>query len=301
MVLIGPDMHFARADEELLSDSLERPTVGDWLAVLPSPQPLAVARLSRKSFLVRGSASRGSTLDRLQPLGANIDVVFIVTSANKNFNVRRLERYVTVVRAGGAQPVVVVNKADLVADVEPLLASARAVAPGVEAVATSTFGAPGMAAVEGYLSAGKTFALLGSSGVGKSSIAAVLTGAQCATGAIRSSDDTGKHTTTGRCLLPLPCGGVLMDTPGMRSLGLAGGEEEAKALSEGFADMSELASFCRYRGCAHCERSEGCALRAAVSNGEVEEGRLLGYIKLQQELLKVCTVKERGRGRKSKA
>lgn len=275
-------------------DDLEQPTIGDWVAVRRvdgggAPELLHV--LQRTSHLVRSTAA-----DKLQVLGANVDVVFVVTSANQNFNLRRLERYVTVVRAGGAVPVVVVNKADLMEDVEPLLEQARRLAPDLQAVATSTCGNPGVAAVSDQLVAGKTYALLGSSGVGKSSLANSLCGDEdkkCKVSEIRGSDDTGRHTTTSRSLLRLPCGGALMDTPGMRSMGMSGTEEEARVVAEAFADIIELVEQCKYSDCTHegDAAHTGCAVLAAVEAGELDSGRLQGYLKLEQEVSRAACIR----------
>lgn len=282
------------SDDVASLGELEQPTIGDWVAVRRvdgggAPELLRV--LPRTSHLVRSTAA-----EKLQVLGANVDVVFVVTSANQNFNLRRLERYVTVVRAGGAEPIVVVNKADLMADVEPLLVQVRRLAPNLQAVATSTCGEPGVSSVSSQLTAGKTYALLGSSGVGKSSLANALCGPgekECKVSAIRGSDDTGRHTTTSRSLLRLPCGGALMDTPGMRSMGMSGSEEEARVVAEAFADILELVDQCKYSDCSHegSAARTGCAVLAAVEAGELDSGRLTGFLKLEEEVARAACIR----------
>lgn len=297
LVVLGgvQELCLAKPNEDVASlGDLEQPTIGDWVAVRPvdgTGVPQLFHVLPRTSHLVRSTAA-----DKLQVLGANVDVVFVVTSANQNFNLRRLERYVTVVRAGGAEPVVVVNKADLMEDVEPLLVQARRLAPDLQVVATSTCKEPGVSSVSSQLVAGKTYALLGSSGVGKSSLANALCGPgekECRVSEIRGSDDTGRHTTTSRSLLRLPGGGALMDTPGMRSMGMSGTEEEARVVAEAFADILELVDQCKYSDCSHEGSAEhtGCAVLAAVEAGELDSGRLQGFLKLESEVSRAACIR----------
>jgi ribosome biogenesis GTPase len=205
-------------------------------------------------------------------------VVFIVTSVNAEFNVRRLERYMTVAWESGARPVVLLSKADLAADLEDLRIQAETAAPGVDVIAVSAITGEGVEAVRAHLGEGRTVVFTGSSGVGKSSIVNALAGAPLLdTGGIREDDARGRHTTTRRQLVRL-VDGLLIDTPGLRELGVL----DAEGLSNVFEDVEALASACRFTDCSH--RSEpGCAVRAAIADGSLRHERLAAYQKLERE------------------
>ena len=260
------------------------PAVGDWVAM----DPLAAGsngsgehRLVQRVLPRRTAVIRRAPGDRERPsqvLAANVDVVFIVTSVNAEFNVRRLERYMTVAWESGARPVVLLSKSDLATDIEALRIEAAPAAPGVEVIAVSAITGEGIEAVRGHLGQGRTVVFTGSSGVGKSSIVNALAGAPLLdTGGIREDDARGRHTTTRRQLVRL-ADGLLIDTPGLRELGVLDGE----GLSNAFEDVERLAADCRFSDCGH--RSEpGCAIRAAIAGGSLELGRFAAYQKLERE------------------
>jgi ribosome biogenesis GTPase len=282
------------------ADPLARPAVGDF--VLARAEGEAAWRieavLPRRSRFVRSTARR-----RLEPqvIAANVDWVGVVTSPNEDFSVRRLERYLATIHASGARPAVIVNKRDLVADVEPWLAEARAAAHDVPVLATSALHEPPQQALLPLLGPGRTLALVGSSGVGKSSLTNALLGeARQRVAEIRAGDDKGRHTTTHRELLPLPPApdgtprGFLVDTPGMRALSVW---TDVVALDEAFRDIAALAEGCRFRDCRHAEEP-GCAVRAAE---DLSPGRLASYLRLREEVeAQAARARARGRGRPRK-
>jgi ribosome biogenesis GTPase len=254
------------------------PAVGDWVALeLPADGNAAVmAVLPRASKFSRLAAGGGGE----QIVAANVDTVLLVAAANRDFNLRRLERYVGLAWASGAQPVVVLSKADLAEDVDALVAAAQAVAPGVPVLAVGALAGIGLEALAPYTLPGKTLALLGSSGAGKSTLLNTLAGAErLATGAARAGDDRGRHTTTHRELVCLPNGSMVIDTPGMRELGVWDAEE---GLGRAFEDVEVLVGACRFADCHH-GAEPGCAVRAAVADGTLAEARLESYLKLQRE------------------
>jgi ribosome biogenesis GTPase len=257
-------------------DRLELPAVGDWVAIDASPRIVAV--LPRKSAFVRKVAS---VRTEPQVVAANIDRVFIVTSANSDFNPRRIERYVSAIRDSGASPVLVINKTDLGADVEQLLLSLGNAALGLPVARVSALERRGGEQLLSQLGPQLTVALVGSSGVGKSTIANWLLGSEALeTGAI-DGVERGRHTTTHRELIPLPGGGALIDTPGMRELALWG---EAEDLAGSFAEIEALAQSCRFVDCQH-QGQPGCAIDAALESGALERARLDSFFKLRRELL----------------
>lgn len=255
------------------------PAVGDWVVLEPVPEGDARihAVLPRRSRFSRRAA--GDVTEE-QVLAANIDTVFLVGGLDDNFNPRRIERYLVVANESGATPVVILNKADLVADPIPHIDAIREIAPGVDVHAVSTRRPESLEVLRQYLGVGRTAALLGSSGVGKSTIANRLVGFDLLqTRDVRITDSKGRHTTTGRQMVLLDRGGVLIDTPGMRELQLweAGG-----ALGDVFADIAELAANCRFRDCTH-RHEPGCAVRAAAASGELDTARADSYLKLEAE------------------
>jgi ribosome biogenesis GTPase len=255
---------------------LELPAVGDWVAIDPGSRIIAV--LPRKSAFVRKVASART---EPQVVAANIDRVFIVTSANSDFNPRRIERYVSAIWDSGASPVLVINKTDLGADVDQLLQSLGNAAPGLPVARVSALERRGGEQLLGHLGPELTVALVGSSGVGKSTIANWLLGSEALeTGAI-DGVERGRHTTTHRELIALPNGGALIDTPGMRELSLWG---DAEDLVGAFADIEALSQSCRFIDCQH-QGQPGCAIDAALESGDLEPARLDSFFKLQRELL----------------
>ena len=247
----------------------EHPTVGDWVVV--DDNGVVNARLPRRGVLARAE----------QELAANVDVSFVVTSANRDLNARRLERLVAVAAAGGGDTVLVLNKADLVTDVEPTLAVVRGAAPGVPTILASAHRGDGVDAVAAHLGRGRTGVLLGSSGVGKSTlINALLGGDYQATAEIRAFDDRGRHTTSHRALFELPDGkGLLIDTPGLR---LPRMSADPVAVAAAFSDVEALAAGCRFSDCRH-ETEPGCAVQAAIAAGALDPARLAHQRKLEGE------------------
>jgi ribosome biogenesis GTPase len=256
------------------------PAVGDWVAVEPPADGgdarirAVLPRFSRFSRRAAGDATEE------QIVAANIDVVFLVTGLDGNFNPRRIERYLVVAWESGATPVIVLNKADLVDDLTPMVEEVRGLAPGVDVHAVTCRVAGSVDVLRPYLGHGQTGALLGSSGVGKSSIVNQLIGQELLpTRDVRDWDSRGRHTSTARQLVLLPGHGVLIDTPGMRELQLW---ETGDAIAGTFADIDALAEQCRFRDCQHLSEP-GCAVRAAVEAGEISALRLESFHKLAGE------------------
>jgi ribosome biogenesis GTPase len=255
------------------------PAVGDWVVVeaVPNSEARIHAVLPRSSRFSRRAAG---DVTQEQVVAANIDTVFLVAGLDGDFNPRRLERYLVVAWESGAVPVIVLNKADLVEDAAALAEEVRAIAPGVDVVAVSAKDPHSLDVLRQYVSAGRTAALLGSSGVGKSTIVNRLLGHDLLrTREVRITDSRGRHTSTARQMVLLDGGGVLIDTPGMRELQLW---DAGDALGEAFADIDLLAERCRFRDCRH-EREPGCAVRAAAESGALAPSRLESFRKLAAE------------------
>ena len=262
-----------------LSDD-ELPAVGDWVAVRPVPgekKAMIEAVLPRRTSFTRKEAG---TRTVTQVIAANVDTVFVVTAFGFDLNPRRLERYLTSAWDSGATPVIVVNKSDLAEDPEAELLEVEPVVIGVPVHSVSAVTGAGLEALEPYLGLGLTIALLGSSGVGKSTLVNHFAGRELLATSATSAGGRGRHTTSHRELVPLPAGGVLLDTPGMRELQLWADEE---VLDTTFGEISELAAKCRFSDCSH-EQEPGCAVREALSNGALAEERFTSYRKLQREL-----------------
>ncbi len=263
-VALAPD-----GDETILHLSpvlADRPVVGDRVAV---DGARIVAIGPRRGVLARARHDRGATP---QPIAANLDVVFVVTAPGRDFSPARVERYLLAVHAAGARAVIVLNKCDLAGDPAALVAELYAVSGEAPVMAISAQHGDGCDALGAYAAADTTVALVGSSGVGKSTLANRLLGAErFATRATRASDGRGRHTSTRRELVALPSGAWLVDTPGMRAF--APWSDEA-ALDDVFADVAEAASRCRFRDCAH-EREPGCAVRAEIGEHRYQRWRAL--------------------------
>jgi ribosome biogenesis GTPase len=235
------------------------------------------ALLPRKTAFARRAAGGNG----VQVVAANVDVAFLVAALNADLNLRRLERYLVAARDSGAEPVIVLTKADLSENPESETQQVEAIAGGARVVALSAVTGAGVSALERWLKPGVTAALLGSSGAGKSTLLNALAGRELMdTGAIRDSDDRGRHTTTHRELFALPGGALLVDTPGMRELGLLAVDV---ALDTSFADITALFPQCKFGNCTHANEP-GCAVLAALAEGTLSSERWEAYLKLQREL-----------------
>ncbi len=258
----------------------ELPGVGDWVVLSAAPGPdrkVMVERvLQRRTVFLRGAAGRRN---RSQVVAANVDIVFAVSGLDADYNIKRIERYLARIWASGAQPEIVLNKADLCGEVALRVAEVEARCPGAAVHVTSALQSEGIEALRSLVGPGVTAAFVGSSGAGKSSLVNRLIGEdRMATGAIRESDGRGCHVTSHRQLVLLPQGGLVLDTPGMRELQLSDDE----GLAEVFAEVAQFSEQCRFRDCRH-EREPGCAVRQAVSSGELSAERFEHYLKLVDE------------------
>lgn len=254
------------------------PTTGDWVASAPG-EDLVRSVLPRRTALVRAGAHDEATP---QVLAADVDLVGVCVALTAPPNPRRVQRYVTLGWASGATPLLVLTKADEAA--EEAAGAAAALAPGVEAVVVSARDGRGIDQLRAQLRGGRTLVLVGPSGVGKSTLVNALAGREAmATGALRAGDQKGRHTTTTRELVPIPGGGVLLDTPGLRALVPW---DDGEGLARAFPDIEPLLGTCRFADCGH--RSEpGCALRQAVAEGAVAPGRFEGWLRLQADLARI--------------
>lgn len=258
------------------------PVTGDWVAVEARPTEGSATIhhvLPRSSSFVRRASGPGAA--RGQVVAANVDVALLAASMNADLNARRLERYLATAWESGAEPIVVLTKADMCADPGATMGEIEAVAMGAPVIAVSAVTGTGLGELRGHLKPGRTAVLLGSSGVGKSTLVNALAGQTLmATQAIREDDARGRHTTTHRELVLLPSGALILDTPGMRELGLW---DAGDGMSAAFADIEALTAQCHFHDCGH-GGEPGCAIAAALEDGSLDGARWRAYNKLQREL-----------------
>ena len=261
------------------------PTIGDWVVIPADPAPEGdwiSAVLPRRTLFSRKAT--GNRTDE-QVLVANLDLLVLTTSFEGDLNPRRLERYLVTARSGGAEVVLVLNKADLTRSTAKALAAVETVAPDLEVIVTSTVSGRGLDELAERLRPGLTVALVGSSGVGKSSIANHLCGRDVMrTGEVRETDHRGRHTTSHRQLIRMPSGALLVDNPGVRELSLW---DAAEDLDDEFDDIAQLAAGCRFRNCTH-SNEPGCAVLEAIQSGALDEARFQSYVKLSEEAEEVA-------------
>ena len=271
--------HARLKTKEYYVNQQDFPTTGDFVMVnyIHNGDSQIIATLPRRTFFSRREPG---PIPRDQAVAANFDYVFIMQSLNQDFNPKRLERYLTLAWQSGATPVILLTKADLVEDYWDYLTQVERVAAGVNTHVVSAHTGQGLPRLNAYLQPGKTVVFLGSSGVGKSSLVNALAGEEImAVSAIREDDSKGRHTTTHRQLIKLKSGVMIIDTPGMRELGMW---DVSEGLGDAFTDVEQFLGKCRFSDCRH-EREPGCAIKAAIAAGELDMERWESYQKLKEE------------------
>lgn len=258
-----------------ITSSIPAVTVGDWLLI--DGEGRFIRLLDRKSLFSRKAAGTKATT---QLIASNVDTVFIVSSLNQDFNLNRLERYLVIANEAKVEPVIVLTKVDCCPNSQDYVEKAQALDLNLDVITVNSLDPDNVNKLADWCRSGKTVALLGSSGVGKSTLINTLSGDQTQrTHSIREDDDKGRHTTTRRSLHLLSCGGLLLDTPGMRELQIADCEQ---GVEETFPEIATLSLQCKFSDCTH-QNEPGCAVRAAIESGKVDERRLLSYKKLAKE------------------
>lgn len=256
------------------------PTVGDWVvtAIVPNEKKAMIyGVLPRKSIFSRKAAGE---ITEEQPVAANIDTIFIITGLDFNYNLRRIERYLSIAWNSGAVPVIILNKSDLCPESERRKLEVESIAAGVDVYALSAYNLEDLLKLKKYITTGKTVAFLGSSGVGKSTMINSLLGTnRLKVNEISKLGSRGRHTTTFRQLILLHDGGMVIDTPGMREINVWGDEEGVEQV---FGDIEEFANNCRFQDCSH-ENEPGCAIVQAINNGTLDKKRFANYLKLKKE------------------
>ena len=267
-VVSGKFAHTARAGSDF-------PAVGDWVMISAEHDATIIHHvLTRKSVFGRRAAG---TTTEAQIIASNVDTVFICMALNEDYNLRRLERYLAIAWDSGATPVVVLTKSDLCENLEQRHAEVLEISLGAKVIVCSKLKQDGYNGVTNYINQGETVAFIGSSGVGKSTLINHLLGRNLLVTKEIKKDGKGRHTTTHRQLMLLPCGGLVMDTPGIRELGTLNVD-----LEKTFADIEEFAERCKFRDCSHTSEP-GCAVRAALEDGSLDAARLGNYNKIQME------------------
>ena len=272
-------IHARLKTKEYYVDTQDFPTTGDFVMInyIPNGDSQIIATLPRRTYFSRREPG---PIPRDQAVAANFDYVFIMQSLNMDFNPKRLERYLTLAWQSGATPLILLTKADLVDDYWDYLTAVERVAAGVNTHVVSAHTGYGLQRLNAYLQPGKTVVFLGSSGVGKSSLVNALAGEVIMTvNSIREDDSKGRHTTTHRQLIRLKSGVMIIDTPGMRELGMW---DVSEGLGDAFADVEQFIGKCRFSDCKH-ETEPGCAIKAAIATGELDASRWESYRKLKEE------------------
>ncbi len=272
---IDADLRLPLGGKWFRDDTTERPTVGDWVRLDPARTQILLL-FNRRNLLQRREVHSGAA----QAIAANVDALLIVTACNEEFNLSRLERYLALAREAGVPPVLVLTKADLTDDLPAFVTRAQSLGSDLSVVAVNALADSVIDQLSPWCGPGRTIALLGSSGVGKSTLLNTLAGNSLQrTGASRDSDDRGRHTTSHRSLHVLPDGTLVIDSPGIRELGVIETTAEPEVV---FDDVLDLAATCRFGDCRH-QSEPGCAVQMAIQSGQLDPRRLASYRKLQEE------------------